>query len=296
MYQFPWKYRILGLLTLIILMSGCSWTPRVETSIYEDSQVSVSLITVPEESFAADHPVAFQTDTITHILNGLQLRQHKRLLQKIFSSDNAAQPVFTEEQTNVLATQLQQGFSQVTPEEHVAFQTQGNPARDIQAIKGTMYVKSENLYVSLTFSAPGAHAATKTAGRAVRPDQEGSGKPAVVFNPKEALQGEQTPHWLFGGEDKNHIVINLPTFASLKKHQDSPPAIPTDTPKTVIPREAAPKKGETVIPKNIENSSEHKAGDSDTQMLLEEIKALRKELADQKQAIEEIKQEKPETR
>ena len=290
MYSFQFIYRLLGLYILITLMSGCSWTPRVETSIYKDSQVSVSLITVSEESFEADHPVTFQLDTISRIFNGLYLKHNKRLLQKIFSSENDLQPVFTEEQINILIPQFQQAFSQVTTEEHVAFQTQGDPVHAIPAIKGIMYVKSEDLYVSLSFPALDAQAASKIAGRTTRPDQDEDGKPAVVFQPKEALQEKKQPHWFLGGAEKNHVVINLPLLASLKP-QHSPSAIQADQKQITSPRRAASKDEKTLSQDEVDTSSGHNGSHSDTQMLLEEIKTLRKELADQKRAIEKLKQE-----
>ncbi|MDT7043955.1 hypothetical protein [Candidatus Nitronereus thalassa] len=294
MYEFPFPYRILHLCILLAFLSGCYWTPRVETPIFEDSQVSVSLTTVSDESFSADHPVSFHTETMTHILTGLKLEQHKRLLQKLFSSDNSPHPVFTEEQTHVLADQLKQAFSQVTPEEHVAFQTHGNPKQDIQPLKGTMYVKNENLYISLIFANSGAHAATKTAGRTVRTVQEGTGKPTIVFTPQEAIQAEQKPHWLLGGADTNHVVINLRLLASLKD-EHSFPSMQADKTTDTAPKASISEKT-TPLSQEIETASDQSETNSDTQLLMEEIKALRKELADQKKAIEEIKQEKTETR
>lgn len=293
-------YRLLGIYSLITVISGCSWTPQVETSIYDGPQVSVSLLTISEESFEADHPVTLQTDTIAHVLNGLHLRQNKRLLQKLFSNDNASLPVFTKEQAKILAPQLQKAFSQVTPEEHLAFQTQGNQTLNVRAIHGTMYVKSGDLYVSLTFTSPGAHAATKTAGRSVRPDQEGNGKPVVGFTPKEALRGEKKPHWLFGGEENNHVVINVPQLASLHR-QLSAPALQDEQEPAVIPPVSAPKTEErqtpratNTLPANLTPQTptpRQAPTNSETQMLLEEIRSLRKELADQKKSIELLKQE-----
>lgn len=294
--------RLLVLYTLIALIIGCSWTPKVETSIYEGPLASVSLITVSEESFEADHPVTLQTDTIAHILNGLRLRQQKRLLQKIFSSDNSSQPMFTQEQSKILTLQLQKAFSQVTPEEHVAFRTAETRAQNIQGIRGTMYVKGEDLYISLMFAPPGAHAATKTAGRGVRPDQEGSGNPVVVFNPKEALKSEKKPHWLFGGDERNHVVINVPLLASLHR-QPSTSAFQAEQEHTApsqVPEETRlPKALETSAPRSTQpsyTSSEHISGTSDTQKLLEEIRELRKELADQKKAIDRLEQEETKPR
>lgn len=293
-------YRLLGIYSLITVMSGCSWTPQVETSIYDSRQVSVSLITVSEESFEADHPVTLQTNTIAHVLNGLRLRHNTRLLQKLFSSDNASQPVFTEEQAKILAPQLQKAFSQVTPEEHLAFQTQGNQSLNVRPIHGTMYVKSGDLYVSLTFTSPGAHAATKTAGRSVRPDQEGNGRPVVSFTPKEALRGEKNPHWLFGGEEKNHVVINVPQLALLHR-QSSAPANQDKQEPAAIPQISDPKIEEEktprptdTLPANLQPqapTARQAPTNSETQMLLEEIRSLRKELADQKKSIELLKQE-----
>ncbi len=299
-------YCLLGVSIFTTLMSGCSWTPQVETTIYEDPHTSVSLITVSDESFDADHPVALQTDTIAQVLRGVYLRQDTRLLQKIFSNDNSAKRLFSEEQTTILSPQLQKAFAQVTPEEHVAFQIRDNHETDIQTIKGTMYVKGEDLYASLTFTGQGAQASTKTAGRGVRPYQEGHEKPVVIFKPKEALRGEQKSHWLFGAKEKNHVVINLPLLASLHR-QPITPALQVEQGDTTPPQVLAPKSKKPLTHKTDEPlspqatqqsqaSSEPSPGNSDMQMLLEEIRVLRKELSDQKNAIEQLKQEKQGTR
>ena len=286
-------YRLFVMYALITLISGCSWTPQVETSIYEDPQVSVSLITVSEESFEADHPVTFQANTLAHVLSGLYLHQNKRLLQRIFSSDNSLQPVFTQKQATILTHQLQKAFSQVTPEEHVAFQTQGDLALHIKAIKGSMYMQGEDLYVTLTFPPPGAHAATKIASRSAKPDQEANGKPVLVFKPQEALLKEKNPHWLLGGEEKNHVVINIPLLASL--HQQPSPSSQIAKPRN---EEASPPKTAPLSPP--ESIPQPQTGqtleNSETKTLQEEIRALRKELADQKKAIDQLKQKERELR
>jgi hypothetical protein len=191
-------------------MSGCSWTPRVETSIYEGQQVSVSLITVSDESFEADHPVTLQTDTIEHILRGLQIRRSNRFLQKILSGEATPQRVFTKEQIALLTPPLQKVFGHVTPEEHITFHTQGNHKAGIRSTKGTMYVHGDDLYVSLTFLGQGSHTTTKAAGKGSLTDQEARGKPHVMFSPKEALRTEKQSHWLQGLGEKNHVVINVP--------------------------------------------------------------------------------------
>jgi len=298
-------YCLLAISILFTLMSGCSWTPQVETTIYEGPHASVSLITVSEESFEADHPVTLQTDTIAQVLRGIYLRQNQRLLQKLFSSDNSAKPVFTEEQTTILSPQLQKAFSQVTPEEHVAFQIRDNHETGIQGIKGTMYVKGEDLYVSLTFTAQVAHASPKTAGRGVRPYQEGRKKPVVMFKPKEALHDGMEPHWLFGGKEKNSIVINIPLLASLHREHTTP-ALQAGQDKHKLPH-ASPPRAEDTLPHTAMDafppSSTHQPQtssqtpeNSDIQTLLEEIRALRKELDDQKKAIDRLEQGETKTR
>jgi|GEM_PF-1519407 len=297
--------QVLSLCALVYLMSGCSWTPRVETSIYEGPQVSVSLITVSDESFEADHPVTLQTDTLAHVLRGLQIRRSKRLLQKIFSGEAIPQRVLTEEQIAILAPQLQKAFSHVTPEEHVIFQTTGTHETGIRAIKGIMYVHGDDLYVTLNLETHSSHTSTKSAGKGLRADQEGSRLPVVVFSPKEALRAMKQPHGLLGGEKTNHIVINVPLLASF--HRQNPTnALQTEQERSkTLP--ALPPNFESTIYKETDKGADTSSTahsptsartpkNTDTQTLIEEIKTLRKELAEQKKAIEQLTHEATGTR
>ncbi len=297
--------QVLSLCALVYLMSGCSWTPRVETSIYEGPQVSVSLITVSDESFEADHPVTLQVDTLAHILRGLQIRRGNRLLQRIFSGEAIPQRVLTEEQIAILSPQLQKAFSQVTPEEHVIFQTTGTHETGIRAIKGIMYVHGDDLYVTLNLETHSSHTSTKSAGKGLRPGQEGSGLPVVVFSPKEALRAMKQPPGLLGGEKTNHIVINIPLLASLHR-QNSTNALQTEQERSK-PLPALPPNFESTIYKKTNKgadisstphspTSARTPKNTDTQTLIEEIKTLRKELAEQKKAIEQLTHEAAGTR
>jgi len=284
-------------------MSGCTWTPRVETSIYEGPQVSVSLITVSEETFEADHPVTLQVDTLTHILRGLKIRRSSRFLQKIFSGEVTPQRVFTEEQIALLTPPLQNAFSQVTPEEHITFHTQGNHNEGIRSTKGTMYVQGDNLYVSLTFLGQGSHTTTKAAGKGGLTDQGTRGKLHVMFSPKEALRTEKQSHWLQGLGEKNCVVINVPLLASLhRQHHGQTRSTEREQSK---PLSTSAPDVENIMSKETDEAtriistpqpSAPAAQNTDTQTLIEEIKTLRKELAEQKKAIEQLKQEEAETR
>ncbi len=292
--------QVLSLCTLIYLMSGCSWTPRVETSIYAGPQGSVSLTTVSEESFEADHPVTLQINTLSHILRGLQIRRSNRFLQKIFSGEATPQRVLAEEQIAILAPQLQKAFSQVTPEEHVIFQTTGTHETGIRAIKGIMYVLGDDLYVTLNFEAHSSHTSTKSAGKGLRPGQEGSGLPVVVFSPKEALRAVKQPHGILGGKKANHIVINVPLLASLHRQnptnalqteQEGPKPLPASSPNFESTINKETDKAADISSTPHSPTSARTPKNLDTQTLMEEIKALRKELTEQKKAIEQLKQE-----
>lgn len=303
MLTFQTTFRLLSLCALVYLMNGCSWTPRVETSIYAGPQVSVSLITVSEESFEADHPVTLQVDTLAHILRGLQIRQRNRFLQKIFSGEATSQRVFTEEQIDLLTPPLQNAFSQVTPEEHITFHTQGNHKAGIRSTKGTMYVQGDDLYVFLTFLGQGSHTTTKAAGKGALTDQEGRGKPHVLFSPKEALRTEKQSHWLQGLGKKNYVVVNVPLLASLHRQHpahtrstegEKSQSISTSDPK--FENTMSKGTGEATRIISTPPPSAQTPENTDTQTLIEEIKTLRKELAEQKKAIEQLKQEEAGTR
>lgn len=303
MLMYQTIFRIVSLGILLQMISGCSWTPTVETSIHEGPHGTVSLITSSEESFKGNHPVTLQVETIAQVLRGLQVQRSKRLIQKIFSGEATAKPIFNEEQINYFTTPLQTAFSQVTAEEHITFQTHANPGTGVRAVKGSMYVLADDLYVTLAFLGQGPHTATKSTGKGALNDQEGRGKPQIAFSPVEVLQKKEKSHWLLGGTENNFIVINLTLLASLKQQgtpilqieaEDSPPTstaipilkntIPSNgddgTSKELLPQSQPPR----LIPQN-----------TDSKKLVEEIKELRKELAEQRKAIERLNKKERET-
>ncbi len=108
------------------------------------------------------------------------------------------------------------------------------------------------------------------------------------------------PHGLLGGEKTNHIVINVPLLASfhrqnstnaLQTEQERSKTLPTSSPNFESTINKETDKGADTSSTAHTPTSAPTPKNPVTQTLMEEIKALRKELAEQKKAIEQLKQE-----
>jgi len=297
----PRPIHVFVFVSLLSLANGCSWTPRVETPMYEGPQASLTLTTVSEPTFAASHPVKLKSDTVQRLLRGLQIRQNNRLLQKIFSGEPAPQPVFTEAQIELFTPQLVKAFSQATPEEQIRLQSSSDGSKDICEIRGTMFVQDQDLHIAMRFVTHHSHTSIKSRGKGIRPDQDGRGTPVMVFSPKEAIRGEAQPHWFLGGEEKNTFIINMPLLASLPR-QGPAHSLPSER-RTILSHPVSPPPVKNAGPNTSDEPTVQKIispqGKSaqpqvkpNAELLLEEIKALRKELAEQKEAIEQLKRQK----
>ena len=292
--RLQFRVQALSAILLLNVMIGCSWTPRVETSIYEGQQGRIYLTTVTKEPFEANHPVTIQTETLAKVLRGLQIRESKRLLQQVLSGEAKPQQVFTEEQIEMLTPELKKAFSQVTPEEQVVIESPGNIEKDIRAIKSAMFVQGDDLHITMDFHNYSPPISTKSLFKSVRPDQTGRNTPIVVFTPKEAVRGEPESHWLLRNDEKNDLIINIPLLASLhqdnltdtmQSKQEAPLSLPASAPQVSQPISPG---ADTPPPASTAQTPENQ----NTELLMEEIRTLRKELDEQKEAIEKLKQKK----
>ena len=122
------KYRIhlLSRQLAIIVAIGisqiqCSWTPDVETSLYQSEEGTIALQTTKTFKVEPKHPVWISDNLIQEILGGITQTQESGLLQQVFSGSFPQLPVFSPSQIRFLGPHLASALSQATPEELVSF-------------------------------------------------------------------------------------------------------------------------------------------------------------------------------
>jgi hypothetical protein len=140
------KYRLHSIsrqlaIVLAIGMSHiqCSWTPDVETLLYQSEEGTIALQTTKNFKAAPKHPAWISDSLIQEMLGGLTQTQESGLLQEIFSGSPSQLPVFSPSQIRFLSPQLASALSKATPEELVSFictDTKENSS----VVKGTVAV------------------------------------------------------------------------------------------------------------------------------------------------------------
>lgn len=99
----------------------CSWTPDVETPLYQSKEGTIALQTTKNFNVAPQHPAWISDSLIQEMLGGLTQTQESGLLQEIFSGSPPQLPVFSPSQIRFLGPQLASALSKATPEELVSF-------------------------------------------------------------------------------------------------------------------------------------------------------------------------------
>ena len=121
-YRMHFHFRQLAIVIVIgISHIQCSWTPDVETSLYQSEEGTIALQTTKNFKVAPKHPVWISDSLIQEILEGITQTQESGLLQQIFSGSSPQLPVFSPSQIRFLGPHLASAFSKATPEELVSF-------------------------------------------------------------------------------------------------------------------------------------------------------------------------------
>lgn len=86
------------IITLAISNLQCSWTPEVETVLYEGPECVISLKTSHDLKQAPEHPALLSETLITKILNGITISQDEGILQQLLLSKQHPFPAFSPSQ------------------------------------------------------------------------------------------------------------------------------------------------------------------------------------------------------
>ncbi len=107
--------------TLAIFNLQCSWTPEVETVLYEGPECVISLKTSHALKQTPKHPALLSESLIAKTLNGMTISQEEGVLQQLLLSNHHPAQAFSPSQIDFLAPHVSMAFAQVTPEEIIHF-------------------------------------------------------------------------------------------------------------------------------------------------------------------------------
>ena len=139
-YRLPSISRQLAIVLAIGLSHiQCSWTPDVETLLYQSEEGTIALQTTKNFNVAPKHPAWISDSLIQEMLGGITQTQESGLLQKIFAGSPLQLPVFSPSQIRFLGPHLASALSKATPEELVSFICK-DPDGNSSMVKGTVAV------------------------------------------------------------------------------------------------------------------------------------------------------------
>jgi len=212
----------------------CSWTPDVETSLYQSEEGTIALQTTKNFKVAPEHPAWISDSLIQEMLGGITQTQESGLLQQIFSGSSPQLPVFSPSQIRFLGPHLASALSKATPEELVSFIcTDTNENSSV--VKGTVAVfHPTTILINLkNYRKPVfAHEKGKNSrGNLHRYTTIHFSQEEALINPKESQSFMEIPansHWVMinysllktSNLEKQHILSSTSggTANGVKKH------------------------------------------------------------------------------
>jgi hypothetical protein len=195
----------------VVLSQGCASGASSSSHQPRAPQATVYFEEVADWSFEAAHPATIAEAAIRHTLGGLYLGDGS---SSHTSSADGSKPMraFSDEDVEYLAPLLARALSQAQPEYVVAFRLSSSAGSGSEPTAGTLYVKDQELYVTLT----------AYQGSATRTDSSSSGQAAigrtVSFVPESAAHRQKAdPTVALGRRDLITLAID---YNMLSKQSD----------------------------------------------------------------------------
>ncbi|MEW6248082.1 MAG: hypothetical protein AB1555_15405 [Nitrospirota bacterium] len=117
-----WSKRVLTIVLLgtFLAAAGCARLPYTTQVVQEDQRV---LVAIQREVVPVSytHPVKLSAQEIRSILKGFSIREKKALPLRWFAEEKPPQPLFREDELNVLVSHLSVALEKVGPSDRVAF-------------------------------------------------------------------------------------------------------------------------------------------------------------------------------
>jgi len=133
------------IVTFLLLLAQCTWTPEVQTPIHNSEKGNVGLQTSSAFKILPQHPLVLSESLIKQILQGVSQIQEQGILQELFFSDPNPSPVFSRTQIEFLTPYLVDAFAKATAEELIIFRSLGNKEGATQ-VSGTVAVFSPTIF------------------------------------------------------------------------------------------------------------------------------------------------------
>ena len=144
---------MVGVLTWSLFGCVGLGSAKENLNVYADSALRVSLETDPtltsDTSTHHSHPIDFPLSEVTLLLTGLEAERDLDFMKSLVKEKERV-PVFTPEETKVLAPQLQKALGQVLPLEWVTFKVSYPTASDEATVtSGSVWVQGRQIFITL---------------------------------------------------------------------------------------------------------------------------------------------------
>ncbi len=148
-----WSRQILTgvLLGTFLAAAGCARLPYTTQVVQEDQRVLVA-IQREVEPVSYTHPVKLSAQELRSILKGFSIREQKALPLRWFEEEKPPQPLFREDELNVLVPHLSAALEKVGPSDRVAFSVFApgfNPAVARDTTSGWIAVRDPYWYLTI---------------------------------------------------------------------------------------------------------------------------------------------------
>jgi hypothetical protein len=279
----------------LLILTGCA---SGSTPVYQDSSLLIRI--EPNPAVSGQLPIggnvhSLSTEQFGGVLRGAYVRKKQGLFEYVIGGSQT-QPVFPEENFSVIASELLRGLKLAKSDERVAFQVWRTGKKGLRdETSGAMYLRGNLLYVSLDKFRVSQRMSYEGA-------EGGSGKDFdLVFEPSAAVMERQkgfSTRWL--GADKPEVIIDWTRLSAAV-----PLGMSTDTRTSAVPERALydlpsssgpAAEGEHPGASNADQIEELRREISELTKANQdlqkaslareaELKTLRKDLADTKQAL-----------
>ena len=219
----------LGLTLIGALAAGCSSTAsQIQRQAATQPQGSVRLEEVADWEFEASHPSSIDVATLDSLLRAVVIAEAQTDMSNLPVDGSKPMTVFSDEDVRYLAPLLAQALSQAQPEYVVAFRLSSSAGSGSEPTAGTLYVKNDRLYLTLS-ERNGSLAKTGSTWL-------GGGRPARIVGimPAAAGQIEQAlPAVIQGRQHMKSLAIDYHQFAKKPEPAPMTAAIAAPTPQPV---------------------------------------------------------------
>lgn len=318
---------LLAALLTGLFSAGCVSAAGPEIIVYDSQHGRVYLEALPDKALQAAHPITLPASTIAQVLRGVQVVGDKSTVEGLFEGKPKPTRVFTDEEIAFLTPPLIKALTQVGPSQQVGFRvshlvspiayqeregaavgsSESPPyGPEPETTSGSLYVHGLSLHLTLAeyHHRPTRPDAINMPNRQV-PDRTGLDRLQVLFTPEAAKRPDSFKQsGFFGDSDATTLVIDYQLLAKLPAASPAQPAAPSSRP--LPAKDASATKGAAVTtPAKSTAQAEGAAStelqsvkdllikkDMEMQELKEELRAIKKQLAEQDAEKQKLKKKK----